>query len=193
MSLTTLDLTSEARTYSSEPLPPLRPIWIGFVLAFGFLAAEIGEAVIQARSGSASEINVLTGLVSIVGWIYWLSCVHRFHLVLSQMAPYVAGQSTYPITPGRAVGYHFLPFYNLYWIFKWPSTLSNYLRQDLAVDIMAGGALGLLLLLGMLLTRLFDGFLGFLVIFLIGLYISRKLRPAMEEHERMRGAAQVFT
>jgi hypothetical protein len=45
----------------------------------------------------------------------------------------------------------------------------------------------------MLLTRLFDGFLGFTVIFLIGLYISRKLRKAMEEHERTRGAAQVFT
>jgi hypothetical protein len=192
MSLTTLDLT-EARTYSSEPLPPLRPIWIGFVLAFGFLAAEILEAAMQTRSGSSEEINVFTGLAAIVCWIYWLSCVHRFHLVLNQMAPYVAGQSTYPITPGRAVGYHFLPFYNLYWIFKWPSTLANYLRQDLAVDITTGGALGLLLFLGMLLTCLFDGFLGFTVIFLLGLYISRKLRKAMEEHERTRGAAQVFT
>ena len=40
---------------------------------------------------------------------------------------------------------------------------------------------------------IFDGFVGFSLIFGVGLYISRKLRQAMAEHERTRGAAEVFT
>lgn len=191
MSLTMLDLNAGEATYSSEPLPPLRRMWIGFILAFGFLVGEILEEVLKV-STTSSGVGPFSVLAALACWLYWLSCVQRFHTILNQMAPFVAGQSTYPISSGRAVGYHFIPFFNLYWIFKWPSTLANYLRDHLSVDIMTGGALGLLLFLGMLLTRIFDGFVGFTVIFLVGSYISRKLRLAMEAHERTRGAAEVF-
>jgi hypothetical protein len=183
-----LDLNSGQATYSTEPLPPLRRIWVGFVLAFAFLVAE----VIEAAGGNASDLGLLTTLVAIACWIYWLACVQRFHTILNQLAPWVAGQSTYPITSRQAVGYHFIPFYNLYWTFKWPSTLAKFLRESLSVSLLSGGALGLLLLLSMLLAR-FDSFLGFTGIFFVGFYISRKLREAMMEHERMRVAAETFT
>jgi hypothetical protein len=190
MSLTMLDLNSEARTYNSEPLPPLRPIWIGFVLAFGFLVLEIAEV---ASGDTSGKVGVLGTLISIACWIYWLSCVQRFHTILNQLAPYAVGQSTYPITPGRAVGYHFIPFYNFYWIFKWPLEISRFVQESSSVPMISGAVPGLFLFLGLVLARLFDGFVGFSLIFGVGLYISRKLRRVMAEHERTRGVAEVFT
>ncbi|HYX24016.1 MAG TPA: hypothetical protein VFC23_07670 [Thermoanaerobaculia bacterium] len=57
MSLTMLDLNSDARgqspTYSTEPVSPLPKLWIGFLLAFGFLVAEI----VDAMQGKAGEIH----------------------------------------------------------------------------------------------------------------------------------------
>jgi hypothetical protein len=104
----------------------------------------------------------------------------------------VGGQSTYPITPGQAVGYHFIPFYNFYWVFKWPLEISRFVRENSSLSMISGGVMGLALLFGLILSRL-EGFFGFCFIFTVGLYISRKLRRVMDEHERMRGAAQVFT
>jgi UPF0716 family protein affecting phage T7 exclusion len=69
----------------------------------------------------------------------------------------------------------------------------RFLRESLSVNIASGGVLGLLLLLGLLLARIIDGFLGFTCVFFAGFYISRKLRQAMAEHERMRTAAETFS
>jgi hypothetical protein len=189
MSVTMLGLGSDAPTYSSEPLPRLRPIWIGFVLAFGFLAAEI-YVVLNGLTDGADRL--ILGIVGFAGVLYWLSCVQRFHTILNLIAPWVAGKSIYPYTPGQAVGYHFIPFYNLYWAYKWPAELSSYLQENTPVRMVSGGALGLLALAALLL-RFVDGFLGLSLLFLIGLYISSKLRQAMTEHERTRGVAEVFT
>lgn len=188
MSVTMLGLGSGAPVYSSEPLPPLRPVWIGFVLAFGFLAAEIYLAV----NGNIEGPQPLLAVIGFIGVFYWLACVQRFHTILNLTAPWVDGKSTYPYTPGQAVGYHFIPFYNLYWAYKWPAALSNYLQESTPVRMISGGALGLLALAALLL-RFVDRFLGLSLLFLIGLYISGKLRQVMAEHERMRGAAEVFT
>ena len=130
--------------------------------------------------------------IGLTNAIYWLACVQRLHAILNLIAPWVDGKSTYPYTPGQAVGYHFIPFYNLFWVYKWPAELSRYLRENTPVRMISGGALGLISLFALLL-RFLDGFLGFSLLFLIGLYISSKLRQAMGEHERMRGAAEVFT
>lgn len=194
MSVTMLDLNGDQTTYNPEPPPPLRPMWVGFVLAFVCLAAEI--AVVGAAAADSSDSSSGSGaLVNVVGfvcWIYWLSCVHRFHRILNQIAPYVGGQSTYPITPGRAVGYHFIPFYNFYWVFKWPLEISRFVRGQSPVSMISGGVLGLFLLLGLILARL-EGFLGFCCLFSIGLYISSRLRRVVAEHERVRTAAETFS
>lgn len=191
MSVTLLDLNGDQTTYSREPLPPLRRIWVGFVLAFVCLAAEI--AVVGGGAAETSEgVAVVYALITIVSWIYWLSCVHRFHVILRQLAPYVGGQPTYPITPGRAVGYHFIPFFNFVWVFKWPSELSRFVRENSTVSMVSGGVLGLVLLLGLFMARL-EGFLGFCCLFGVGLYISSRLRKVMAEHERGRMAAETFS
>jgi hypothetical protein len=183
-----LDPNGEAqgRIYSKEPVWPLPKIWIGFAFAFAFLVAE----VIDGAAGGQSPGTKLAILV--VGLFYWLTCVQRFHTILNQISPRVARASTYPITPRQAVGCHFIPFYNLFWIFKWPMVLSKYLRENTSVRIVPSWLLGLLSLLGLLL-RSVDGFVGLSVMFCVGLYITRKLREAVAEHESLRDASAVFS
>ncbi len=190
MSLTMLDLNGEGQraTYSQEPVPPLRKIWIGFAFAFAVLVAEVVDVAADGQSRGA-KLGLL--MAPLVGWIYWLACVQRFHTILNWISPRMAGASTYPITPGQAVGYHFIPFYNFFWLFKWPMVLSRYLRENTSVRMVSGGFLGLLGFLGLFL-RLADGFLGLSLMFCVGLYISRKLREAVAEYESLRDASAVF-
>jgi hypothetical protein len=189
MSLTMLDLNGEGQRaiYSKEPVPPLRKIWIGFALAFAFLVGEV--VYFAAGESPGAKLGLLAA--AIAGSVYWFACVHRFHTILNQISPHVAGASIYPITPSQAVGYHFIPVYNFFWFFKWPVVLSKYLRENTSVRMVPGSVLGLLCFLGLLL-RFVDGFLGLSVIFCVGLYISRKLREAVAEHESLRDASDVF-
>ena len=191
MSVMMLDLNGEAqrRIYSKEPVWPLPKIWIGFAFAFAVLVAEVVDVAADGQSPGA-KLGLL--MAPLVGWLYWLTCVQRFHTILRQISPRVAGASTYPITPRQAVGYHFIPFYNLFWLFKWPMELSRYLRENTSVRMVSGGFLGLLGFLGLFL-RLADGFLGLSLIFCVALYISRKLREAVAEHESLRDASAVFS
>jgi hypothetical protein len=142
MRLTMLDLNSEARgqspTYSTEPVSPLPRIWVGFLLAFGFLVAE----VVDVSQGKPSELHGLTIIVGLIGWLFWLSCVRRFHTILNQISPHVAGEPSYPIKPGPVVWNHFIPLYNLVWVFKWPRELALFLETQTSVKILSGELLG---------------------------------------------------
>ena len=185
MSLTMLDSNGEAqrRIYSKGPVWPLPKIWIGFAFAFVFLVAEVVDGAADGHSPD-TQLGIL-----VVGLFYWLTCVQRFHTILNQISPRVARASMYPITPRQAVGFHFIPFYNLFWLFKWPMVLSRYLRENTSVRIVPGWLLGLLSLMGLLL-RSVDGFVGLSVMFCVALYISRKLREAVAEHESLRGGSR---
>jgi hypothetical protein len=186
MSLTTLDLNSV--TSNVEPVPPLRKVWIGFALAFAFLVAE----TLYSKTGRSPEAGLVMIAAAIAGWVYWLSCIQRFHTILRQISPRVNGAPTYPITSGQAVGYHFIPFLNFVWLFKWPMTMARFLRENSSVRMMSGFVLGLLVFCGQV-ARVFDGFLGLSWSFLVALYMSRKLQQAVAEHESRRTVADVFS
>jgi hypothetical protein len=192
MSLTMLDLNGDARrqtsTYSMEPVSRPPRVWIGFLLAFGFLMAEI----VDVNNAKSSETHGFTIIVGLIGWLYWLSCVQRFHTILNQISPHVGGEPTYPIKPGQAVWSHFIPFYNIVWIFKWPRELALFLETQTSVKILSGELLGFLFLVSMLVFRLFDGFIGLTMVFTLGVYISRRLREAVAFHEQTRVAASTF-
>jgi hypothetical protein len=192
MGLTMLDLNSEARnqnlTFSPQPPSPLPRIWIGFVLAFGFLVAEI----VEAMQGNESAYGPLTLPASLLGSIYWFFCIHRFHRILGQLSPQVDGEPTYAITPRQAVGYHFIPFYNLFWLFKWPRELKDFVEKHFSIRLASAGGLGTILLLSMLVMRTIDGFLGLTLMFTFNSYISRKLRQAVGEREALRGTVGTF-
>src|SRR5262249_7979909 len=192
MSLTMLDLNRGAQEqgpiYSTEPVSPLPKMWIGVLLAFGFLAAEL----VESMQGNPTEIGAFTLIAGLAGWVYWLFCVQRFHTILNQISPRVAGEPSYPITPSKAVRYHFIPFFNFYWLFKWPLELARYLSSQTSVKVVSGVLLGSLILLCLMISRLFDGGIGLALLFGVGAYISRRLREAVAEHEQVHLAARAF-
>lgn len=146
-------------------------VWFGFVFAIAFLVAEFAELLLELDKESFRVVFVI---IVLSGWIYWLFCVHRFHKILAEMTGH-----RYPIQPGEAVGKHFIPFYNFYWLFAWPSTLSSHLNQAGQVNILPGGLIGFVLLISLLL-RYVDGAIGLALTFAVGLYISAKLRKHMK-------------
>ena len=145
-------------------------MWFGFVFAIAFFVAEIVEVITGLDPNALYPAFVL---IVLSGWFYWLFCVHRFHKILGEMTG-----NRYPITPGEAVGKHIIPFYNLYWMFAWPSTLASHINSCGHVRMASGAVVGVLLLLSLLL-RFVDGAVGLAVTFSVGLYISAKLRGHM--------------
>jgi hypothetical protein len=171
-------------------MPKLPKIWVGFLIAFVFLGVEI----LHWASGTA-ELRLLALAVAIGGWIYWLFCVSRFHDVANALAyPDSTSPSgtTYPVSATTAVARHFIPFYNFYWIFKWPMEMERYFKANTSVRMVHGAFLGLGLLSAVLL-RMIDGFLGYCAVFGVGAYIAAKLRQVIRERrEQKEKLAEVF-
>ena len=153
------------------------PLWPGHLVAIFFILSAIAIGIVcpqayeteQCQSSSGAE--AILSLVWFAGLIYWLVCVHRIHKAL-----FKATGSTYPIRPGRAVGFHFIPFYNLYWIFKWPSEVVKFINVNLPQQKMSGHAPGILLLIGFIIG---DG-IGLFFLFLALRGMMRNIKIALE-------------
>jgi hypothetical protein len=156
-------------------LPPFPRLWIGFALAALFLIAEIAEVrLIDLRFPGDHTVGPVPLAISLAGALYWLFCVHRLHKILAALAP-----DGYPISPAKAVGFHFIPLFNLYWLVHWPYILANFLREQ-GVPVVNGQFLGLFLLIAVILGRLIDGALGLAGLFGVTAYISAKIHRQLE-------------
>jgi hypothetical protein len=147
---------------------PLPWVWFGFVFAGAFLVEEFVAIFLELDPSITKAVLLLIGLG---GWIYWLFCVGRFHTILQQIS-----RQQYSISNLEAVGKHFIPLYNLVWLFTWPAILTGYLNRRGRVKMVSGYALGAMLLVSLLTLRFFDGGLGLIGIFSVAIYISHKLR-----------------
>jgi hypothetical protein len=171
---TLLSITPDSLDEQGE-LPassPLLWVWFGFIFAGAFFVGEFAVDLLELEESLAKLVLIL---VALGGWIYWLVCVHRFHKILREVS-----RNHYPISGAEAVGKHFIPFYNLYWIFKWPTTMTDYLSRRGRVTIISGNVLGAILLISLLTGRFFDGGIGLTGVFAVGMYISSKLRAHLK-------------
>jgi|SRR3989304_1780024 len=159
----------QKQEYLTSTPRPIPKIWIGFLIAGAALIAEFYDAYI----GLSREFGIRT-LFLILGTVYWFFCVHRFHVILKHIS-----LGAYAISPAAAVGFHFVPFYNFYWVFKWPITLVDFLKQKSKVQVIPGWLIGMLLLLSILVSRLFDGSIGLACIYCLFLYLASKLRQGV--------------
>lgn len=141
-------------------------VWFGFIFGFFFVVAEALQIVLELDA----TFNALFVIIFVAGWIYWLFCVHRLHSILEEMT---AGH--YPISTGQAVGFHIIPFFNFYWVIKWPGTFSTYLNERGRVRIAPGRLVGFLLFLSFIL-RFADGAIALIGMFAVLTYMSAKLR-----------------
>ncbi len=145
----------------------LPPMWIGFVMAVLFLIVEV--TALQEKN-----LKLLPVAISIPASLYWLYCVYKFHEVMENIPGY-----EHPISSNRAVAMHFIPLYNFYWIFKWPREIATFVNWRIQSRSMNGTLVGLLVLLAALVMRAVDGFLGLLILFGVGVYISRRIAKAL--------------
>lgn len=64
-----------------------------------------------------------TLIIALCGLTYWYICLYELHKVLLSIS-----DRCYPISPARAVGFNFIPFYNFYWMFKWPAETLGFIK-----------------------------------------------------------------
>jgi hypothetical protein len=90
----------------------------GFLFAIGFVLAEEGEEV-------GGSLFILMGLAAVVfAAVMWLVLLHKGWRVIQDESART--------TPGRAVGFLFIPFFNFYWIFQavwgWAQDYNTYVE-----------------------------------------------------------------
>jgi hypothetical protein len=155
-------------------IPALPMIWIGYLLGVATIIAEF--VAVSLHPELAKEIGIpplYLFLVSFVGGVYWFVCIYRYHVILAMVPGW-----KHPISPARAVGFHFIPFYNLYWVFKWPQEIARFVNFRLRTNMMRPTPVGLAFL-GALILRFFDPGFGLLLLFFPLSYVSECMRRAL--------------
>jgi len=97
------------------------------ILAVAPPAVQTEKGVVIVGVGpTQATVNVFRGSLLLCGllsagcaiyWLIWIAIVHR------EMHVFTEGQ--YPVSPARAVGFCFIPFFNLLWIVWMPHRLAQ--------------------------------------------------------------------
>jgi hypothetical protein len=101
------------------------------LLVLGFIPFIIGAASLISSSSSYNSGNELFLIVMVIGFLIFLIAQVYFMVMLYRVWHYAINESkrlklTPTIeTPGMAIGYLFIPFYNFYWVFKSYGKISN--------------------------------------------------------------------
>jgi hypothetical protein len=153
------------------PAPPSLPkVSIGYLIA---IALFILEVVWVSVDPASEEIFLLFCLVFGGGLFFYFFCVYRIHTVIAYATFF-----SYPITPLKAVGFHFIPFYNLYWVLIWPNKIAEVVNHKLASEEMRYWVPGLFLLVGSIFLKI-DLSIGLALLFGGLDYITRKIKPVI--------------
>lgn len=109
---------------------------------------------------------LLALLVPVTANIYWVFWLYRVVKEIRQFAP-----DELKFTPGQAVGYLFIPFFNIYWFFRiaiaLPRTvgrLNGHLREPQLHSAYATAAVSLCLVVGLIFNSLASLHYAFLLI-----------------------------
>lgn len=174
---------SERQQQLSEQLPR---VWIGYLLSFATLVAMLIalERHPELASGTLSVPPLYLFLTGFVTLVYWLVCVHRMHVVLAHVPEW-----KHAITPARAVGFHFIPIYSLYWLYKWPGEVARFVNWKLgrvAVKPWKAGLFVFLAYAGCLVL----GPGGLLLLFVCLAYLNEWIRRALNASSKPQDRSQ---
>lgn len=145
-------------------------VWVGYIFAL-IISIQKGLPLMEEQRFQATY---LTNIIYLVSVGYWIFCVFRIHDILRR-----ATLCKYHIREAEAAFYHLIPFYNIYWIIKWPIELSKYLRGRGNVRIIPGLYLGLGLLISSIASLYYTG-IGLAIMYTIIFYIANKLKNDIE-------------
>ena len=167
---------SQGRPARPQAGPPFPRIWMGYLLGLATLVAEM--VAISLHPELAKEPLLIPPLylflANFISLVYWLVCVYEFHVVLMH-----ASSGAYPIKPLRAAWFHLIPFYGLYWVYKWPRELSRFVNSRLPAPLMRPERTGLAVFLAFVVFLLLDRGFGMLLLFWAASHLSRCLRLAL--------------
>jgi hypothetical protein len=161
--------------HSQKP-PSLPQVWIGYLFALAAVAAEmvLAELHPEMASGEPMIPPLYLFLIVFVGMVYWLVCIYQLHVVMQHVRGW-----KHPISPARAVGFHFLPVYYLYWFFKWPKEMARFVNLKLGQPVMKYPIPGVISLVAFFIGLLFDRALGLFLLFFSVSYVTVWLRRAL--------------
>jgi len=133
-----------AEVPGAELVPHLPKVRIGYILC---LATFIDEGIVLSQhpeiaSGQTFLPPLHLFLLSFVTAVYWLVSIHRLHVVLSLVPGW-----KHPISPGRAVWFHFIPIYFLYWLYHWPEEAANFVNWRVQRRVVQPRNAGIIVLL----------------------------------------------
>ncbi len=182
-------MQSQPATSDDAALPPLPQIWVGYLLGFATVIAETVAVSLHPELTKGESVPPLYFfLADFVGGVYWFVCVYRFHQVMTQIPGW-----QHPISPAKGVGFHFIPLYNLYWIFRWPQPIAEFVNSRLGrpadKPLMRPQAIGLAVLLALIIRVFVDPGLGLILLFTAGSYLSACIRRALAAQPPWTGAA----
>lgn len=175
--------SGERRELGAEgsALPPLPRVWIGYLLGLATIIAELVAVSLHPELAKGSNIAkgefvippLYLFLASFIGFVYWFVCVYQIHVVLAGVPGW-----NHPISPARAVGFHFIPVYFLYWVFKWPREIAVFVNGRLRRNVMKSAGIGVAILLALIMRFLDPGF-GLILLFMPLSYVTRCLAYAL--------------
>ena len=124
------------------------PVHLGYSMSIVFLAYEFMN--FELWTGLIVRLSiVLAGLVYFVWHVY---LIHKDVAALTSQK--------YQVSPALAMAKQLIPFYNIYWLYKWPSLLHEYLSLRAPMNTFSLRGVFVFLFGGILLARL-DFALGY--------------------------------
>jgi hypothetical protein len=164
----------EAEQVDSQ-LPKLK---YGFWIAGLFFVSELVWGTQRALNpysreagGYAAASTVALGLV---GTAFFLHCVSGYHHIVNEVEGW-----HHPISARKAVRYHFIPLFNLYWNYRWPAEIARFVNWRMQKRRMSGALVGSIVLIGAAASAFLDAAIGLTIIFTGLAYLSRCLRDAL--------------
>ena len=134
-------------TPGADLVRQLPKLWIGYLLC---LATFIDEGMVlsqhpEVASGQTFIPPLHLFLLTFVSGVYWLVSIHQLHVVLSLVPGW-----KHPISPARAVWFHFIPLYFVYWLYRWPKEAANFVNWRVQRIVVQPRNAGIMILLAYL-------------------------------------------
>ena len=167
---------SQEQQPQPQGLPPFPRIWVGYLLGVATLITEIIAVTLHPELAKEPLLipPLYLFLANFISLVYWMVCVYEFHVILSR-----ATAGSYPVKPLRAAWFHLIPFYGLYWVFKWPRELARFVNSRLPTPLMRPDRTGFRVFTAFVVFLVLDRGLGMILLFWSASHLSRCLRYAL--------------
>lgn len=122
----------------------------GYVLAGCIFAIEFSQFTPLDKNAQPPDpewVAICICAIYTIAAGYFYYCVYRIHRILCDVS-----SGDYPITPGKSVGFHFIPLFGIYWLFAWTNSIAKFVDSTSSDARMGKGWMGAGLLVAFLLT-----------------------------------------